>query len=179
MCRNKFLLQFSVGALLVITATLPALANSTTRNMDCNKKKYEKYLQVKKDWNTHLSNIITEEEPRFAEIAKELLLRETKLIEADWLEFEFLANKDPQELHLDRPLNQWVKLSDNEKKQLAATDKDYTSLTQFSWDHATAKSRSDRKQALSRIMVNRRFIAYIQVNKKRTEEVSGISCSKP
>ena len=179
MPNDKTLSQFTTVAFLTLAIFLPSLAYPDTKNMDCIKNKYEKYLQQKKQWNVNVSKLVIEEEPRFAEVAKELRLRETNLIEAQRIEFAFLVNENPGKLHLDRPLNQWVKLSKDEKKQLAAADNNYALLVEYSWDRATPKSRSDRKLMISKIFTNRKIHPYVRKNKQHMEEISKISCPKP
>jgi hypothetical protein len=113
---------------LFLILTVPVSSSATGMWSDCISGKYGNYAQAQERLQRGLSKLITDVEPRYADVARMYMTIQLHGIEMALLAVKYLAQHEPTKLRTNMPINNWLNLDEGERQLIARRNKRFAEL---------------------------------------------------
>ncbi len=124
--------------LLVVCGTVFGSYAASADNVECLDQKYKGYAEVKREFQNKLALLIAVKAPRYNALANTYKNDQVNLIELNTIAVEFLLDNHPDKVHTDRPLNEWIELTDELSSVIGVVNSRFRELALL---RAEAKTR--------------------------------------
>ena len=114
------------NSILVFILLFPHMAGADINS--CLATKYKSYSEVKSDYQKNLTKLIISKHPEFSSIANTYMSDQLIRIEKNLIAFTYLQKNSPHLLTTNKKINQWVGITNDEQKKIAANDHRYAEI---------------------------------------------------
>jgi hypothetical protein len=178
-------------SIVAVIGLPPALADTIKTNAkpvheitNCEKDKFEQFLQTQEEWFKRLEKVIVETDSKYTDLAKEMKTRELELLGAKRIAFDYYAKHSPEKLHTDKHnVVEWLVFRNDDKQQLMKENKKFKSLTKkYDWDFAPKDLQNKRMLMLNDSVgkgINVDFRELYLANADKLNAINGIQCDLP
>jgi len=167
-------------ALPVCMLLIPATTVAAGLPRDCWTSKYSRYAQAQETWQRGLTRLIVEVAPRYEEVAHLYLADQLQAIEEAKLAVEFLAREEPARLRTDLSLNNWLDLTEGDRRRIADRNDRYAELLEL---RAASRDRPPhpdgdglREVMRSRVMTSPPYQELLTAYSQSVDAAEAIQC---
>ncbi|MGF1740349.1 hypothetical protein L4C34_04550 [Vibrio profundum] len=146
---------------LTLLCSLAPFAQAGTKMDQCLQNKYHAYLDASLDWYRDLINITTDRNPDLKQVGQQFLISRQHHFDLSGVAFNYYLYTDPSKVTLEQPVEHWLKLSQQDVKQLAKRDDELGKAAKLTYNDrqkAPNQQNYQLRSAFSQILSNPNII---------------------
>ena len=120
--------RLSTAAMIVFLLLGSTVNAQTTGDTECLLDKYARYVEAQREWQRTLRDLVSQEEPQFADVAFVYMSEQLLYIDERARAVEYFLNNEANRLQTGRNVGEWLDLDSAARDRMAVVDERYAEL---------------------------------------------------